>query len=230
MNIPVENQKISVVSNIFKANDHIANENRKLLNDSGVFAINIMGSPGSGKTSFLESLMPKLLNNGLKAGVIFGDIATTKDAERLQKFGIPVVQIMTEAFGGACHLDASMIKEGLNKIQLKDLDLLFIENVGNLVCPAIFDIGEHARIVVLSVTEGEDKPSKYPTIFLRTDLVILNKVDLIPYLSIKTNDLLKEIRKINQKLDVIEFSNKEVNKTKVWLDWFEYIRKLKKFI
>jgi hydrogenase nickel incorporation protein HypB len=218
---------ISIVTNILKANDCIAAENRKTLEDSGAFAINILGSPGAGKTAFLEACIPYLLKNGLKVGVIFGDITTTNDAKRISVYKVPVVQIMTEAFGGSCHLDAPMIRKAFEKINLDGLDVLFIENVGNLVCPAVFDIGEHGRILVLSVTEGEDKPLKYPVIFQRTDLVIINKVDLLPHLDVDLDLIHKNIKSVNSKCQVLEFSKKENKNLDSVLNWLKKIHNRK---
>ncbi|MEW6064454.1 hydantoin utilization protein A [Desulforamulus profundi] len=168
-------QEIKVVSNILKANELIAGELKKNFHDKGIFVIKFMGSPGSGKTSILESLL-KELKSKLKMAVIEGDLYTTKDAERIEKQGIPVVQINT---CGGCHLDSHMIREALHNLSLDGLDLLVIENVGNLVCPAGYNLGEDMRMVALSLTEGDDKPAKYPAIFQRANVVIINKIDLL---------------------------------------------------
>ncbi|MDD3725852.1 MAG: hydrogenase nickel incorporation protein HypB [Candidatus Ratteibacteria bacterium] len=168
---------IEVGASLFEENDRTAEENRLLLKRTGTFAVNIMGSPGSGKTSVLEKTIHKLKER-FSPGVIEGDIKGIYDAERLAMFDIPMVQINT---GGACHLDAFMVKKGMEALPLKDIDILFIENVGNLVCPAEFDIGTSLDVVVSSVPEGEDKPLKYPLMFKTADICILNKIDLLPY-------------------------------------------------
>jgi hydrogenase nickel incorporation protein HypB len=214
-------KEISVVTNILKANDRIAHELRQGFYKSGIFVINIMGSPGAGKTSFLEAIIPYLIDNDLKVGVICGDIATTNDAKRISKNNIPMVQIMTEAFGSSCHLDATMIHTALGQMNLDGLDILFIENVGNLVCPSVFDIGEHARMVVLSVTEGEDKPRKYPNIFQKADCVIVSKVDLLPYLKIDKDEIYKNLRWVNPKNEIIDFSYNDKIYLDKWMSWYK---------
>lgn len=169
--------QIDVNANIMETNNAYAKENRELLRQAGVLTINIMGSPGSGKTTLLERLLA-LWQNKLKAAVIEGDLATAKDAERVAALGAAVVQINT---GGGCHLDAKMIYQVMPGFDLAQTDLLVIENVGNLVCPAGFDLGEDIRLIVMSVTEGSDKPAKYPGTFLTADWLALNKIDLLPY-------------------------------------------------
>ena len=171
--------KVKVATKILEANDRIALENRRLFDEAGLFVINLMSAPGAGKTSVLEKTL--LQDSGLKIGVIEGDIAGTDDAERIEKLNAPVVQINT---GGACHLDANMIYEVLNDLPLKELDLLFIENVGNLVCPAEFKVGEDIKVMLLSITEGHDKPLKYPLMFQESSALMLNKMDLAPYLDV----------------------------------------------
>jgi hydrogenase accessory protein HypB len=170
--------RIPVVKAILSANDAVAAENRAAFDAAGLLAVNLMSSPGAGKTSLILATLERLPPS-LRAGVIEGDIASTLDAERIAARNIPVVQINT---GGACHLDAPMIRSALSHLPLPDLDLLFIENVGNLVCPAEFDLGAHLRIVVASVPEGHDKPYKYPGMFQKADAVVLNKVDLMPHI------------------------------------------------
>ncbi|MDT7885329.1 MAG: hydrogenase nickel incorporation protein HypB [Thermoflexus sp.] len=169
---------IPVVKAILSANDAVAAENRVAFDAAGLLAVNLMSSPGAGKTSLILATLERLPPS-LRAGVIEGDIASTLDAERIAARNVPVVQINT---GGACHLDAPMIHSALSHLPLPDLDLLFIENVGNLVCPAEFDLGAHLRIVVASVPEGHDKPYKYPGMFQKADAVVLNKADLMPYI------------------------------------------------
>ncbi len=218
-----------------KANDTIAAENRKKFDRSNVFVLNIISSPGAGKTTLLEltleelseaaasrqkraSAEPAAKKNKYKIGVIVGDVATSKDAHRLQKFNVPIVQINTQ---GACHLDANMLSKALNEIQYESLDILFIENVGNLVCPAGYKLGEHAKIVILSVPEGEDKPTKYPLIFRNSDLMILNKMDLLPYCNINVDSLLKDAANINPKMDIIRMSCKTKEGTDSWFLWLQ---------
>jgi len=170
--------RVEVVQRILRANDALAGEVRALLDQAGITAINLIGSPGSGKTSLLERTAV-LLHPRIRLGVIEGDIATTRDAERIARCGIPAVQIETRLAGNACHLDASMVQSALGSLVLADLQVLFIENVGNLVCPAAYDVGEHLRVVVASVPEGDDKVYKYPSTFAGADAVVLNKVDLV---------------------------------------------------
>jgi hydrogenase nickel incorporation protein HypB len=170
--VPVEVQQ-----NVLAANDERAEHNREHFRAQGVTALNLMGSPGSGKTALLEATARKL--GHLRLGALSGDLATDRDAERLVGAGIPSLSITT---GSACHLDARLVHQALHRLSWRDLDLLFIENVGNLVCPAIYDLGQEANVVALSVTEGEDKPLKYPVMFRAADLVVLTKVDLLPHL------------------------------------------------
>ena len=169
-----ERQVVSVRQGLRAKNDQIASENRKLFRDKGLMVLNVLSSPGSGKTALLERTLSDL-NGRIRAGVIVGDLATDNDARRLRRAGVEVVQITT---GTVCHLEAAMVERAAAGMALDGLNLLVIENVGNLVCPASFDLGEDLRVVLLSVTEGEDKPVKYPTIFKRADIVIITKTDL----------------------------------------------------
>ena len=168
--------KISVVRDILEANDRIAQQNRALFNDNNLLVINLMSSPGAGKTSLLERSI-SALKNDLSIAVIEGDIQSSQDAERIAQTGIPVVQINT---GGACHLDGNMIRDTFGEFSFKDLDLLVVENVGNLVCPAEFKVGEDFKTMILSVTEGDDKPAKYPLMFHESSVLLINKIDLRP--------------------------------------------------
>src|ERR1051326_6660053 len=168
---------IKVLRNILEANDQIASRIREQLAAKHITAINLISSPGAGKTSLLEHTIP-LLKNRYRIAVLEGDIATTRDVERIEKLGIPVVQLLT---GGACHLEAPLIQRGLGELDLDKLDLLFIENVGNIACPAEFDLGETVKVGVLSVTEGHDKPAKYPLLFHEIGALVLNKMDLLPH-------------------------------------------------
>jgi hydrogenase nickel incorporation protein HypB len=170
------------------------------------------------------------LGKELRFAVIEGDVATSNDARRLARYKIPVVQITTESFGGACHLDANMIKKALEKIDLSKVDILFIENIGNLICPAEFDLGEDKKVIVLSLTEGEDKPSKYPVVFQASDILLLNKFDLLSYLDINLNLLLKNTKRINPRLPVIKLSAKTEEGFESWTVWLkkQYQAKSKK--
>lgn len=195
-------QEIKVVSNILKANELIAAELKREFDSNGIFVINFMGSPGAGKTSILENLIRELKGN-IKMAVIEGDIYTSKDAERIEKQGIPVVQINT---CGGCHLDSHMIKEALGELSLDGLDLLIIENVGNLVCPASYHLGEDIKMVALSVTEGDDKPAKYPAMFQRAQAVIINKIDLMALTNFSMDQALGDIKTINPGLEILSVS------------------------
>ncbi|MBM4402890.1 MAG: hydrogenase nickel incorporation protein HypB [Candidatus Cloacimonetes bacterium] len=197
-------QDIKIMQRILTGNDQIAAEVRASLAGKGIACINLMSSPGSGKTTLLQKTATKL-NKGMF--VIEGDIYTTLDSERLQSAGIGVYQINTGPFGGDCHLEAAWIRSALNEIDLAGIDFLFIENIGNLVCPAEFDIGAHKNIVVLSVTEGEDKPLKYPLAFRNAQLCLISKVDLLPYLDLNLNELKQNIKRINPQLMMIEISS-----------------------
>jgi hydrogenase nickel incorporation protein HypB len=196
----------------------VAQENRQLFRAKGTFAINLMSSPGSGKTLILEQTL-RLIHGKLSAGVIEGDICSTLDSERLSKFDVPVVQINTQPFGGDCHLDARMIKAACESLDLPALDVLFIENVGNLVCPAEFDLGENVKVAVISVTEGVDKPLKYPLIFRVSDLVLINKTDLLPYLDVDVDQLYANIARVNPRIPNISLSAKTKDGLDTWVEW-----------
>lgn len=213
--------KVKLVTNILEANDRIAAGNKKIFDETKVFVVNIMSGPGAGKTSLIERTI-KELNGKIKIGVIEGDIAGTDDAERIEKFGIPVVQINT---GGGCHLDANMIREVLEDFPLKDLDLLIIENVGNLVCPAEFNLGEDMKIMLLSLAEGHDKPLKYPLMFQESSALVLNKIDLIPYTNADIGKMKKDSLSLNPKLKVFEVSCKTGEGISEWTDWLKLLVK-----
>jgi hydrogenase nickel incorporation protein HypB len=170
--------RVEVVERVLKVNDALAEEVRAVLDRTGTLAINVIGSPGSGKTALLEQTAA-ILHPRLRLGVIEGDIATTRDAERIARCGVPAVQIETRLVGNACHLDANLVRMALSRLPLAEIQVLFVENVGNLVCPSAYDLGEHLRVVVASVPEGDDKPRKYPTTFAKASAVVLNKVDLL---------------------------------------------------
>jgi len=194
--------EIKVVANILHTNDEITSQNRQLLNKKGIYVINMMSSPGSGKTSLLERVISKLKDK-VSIAVIEGDLYTTKDAERIEAQGVPVVQINT---GGACHLDGKMIKGALESLNLNDVDLLVIENVGNLVCPAAFELGEDIKITVLSTTEGNDKPLKYPRMFENSGAIILNKLDLLEFTNFDKTEFYKDMNSLNAHAKVFETS------------------------
>jgi hydrogenase nickel incorporation protein HypB len=216
--------KVKVVTRILEANERIAVENRKLFNDAGVYVINLMSAPGAGKTSLVEQTIREL-SIKLKTGVIEGDIAGTDDAQRIESFGIPVVQINT---GGACHLDANMINEAIADLPLKDLDLLIIENVGNLVCPAEFKVGEDMKIMILSITEGDDKPLKYPLMFQESSALILNKIDLLPYTNVNIEKIKKSSLSLNPSLKIFKVSCKTGEGIPEWTEWLRSLVKLSK--
>jgi hydrogenase nickel incorporation protein HypB len=213
--------KVKVVTNILEANDRIAAGNKKIFDEAKVFVVNIMSGPGAGKTSLIERTI-KELDGKIKIGVIEGDIAGTDDAERIEKLGTPVVQINT---GGGCHLDANMIREVLEDFPLKDLDLLIIENVGNLVCPAEFNLGEDMKIMLLSLAEGHDKPLKYPLMFQESSALVLNKIDLIPYTNADIGKMKKDSLSLNPKLKVFEVSCKTGEGISEWTDWLKSLVK-----
>lgn len=206
--------KVTVATKILEANDRIALENRRLFDKAGLFVINLMSAPGAGKTSLLEKTL--LSDSGLKMGVIEGDIAGSDDAERIEKLGVPVVQINT---GGACHLDANMIYEVLNYLPLDEIDLLFIENVGNLVCPAEFTVGEDLKVMILSITEGHDKPLKYPLMFQESAALILNKRDLAPHLDVDIDKIKRDSLSLNPHLKIFEVSCKTGVGISEWIEW-----------
>jgi len=215
--------KVSIVENILKANDRIAEQNRNFFKSKGVLTINVMSGPGAGKTSLIEKTINDMSDN-INIAVIEGDIQTTYDADRIAKTGAQVVQINT---GGACHLDANMISQSLNQINLDCVDLLIIENVGNLVCPAEFKLGEDFNIALLSITEGDDKPFKYPLIFNVSHLLLINKIDLLPYIDCDIKKIKDGALRINSDLEVLEISCKTGEGLDKWYDWL--LKKLENF-
>ena len=212
--------EIKVVRKVLDANDTMAQLNRKMFSDKAVFVLNLMSSPGSGKTTTLEKTLARILPE-IRCAVIVGDICTFNDADRLARTGVPVVQINTDAFGGDCHLAAHVIGKAAEDLDLDDIDCLIVENVGNLVCPAEFDIGEDARAVILSVTEGEDKPVKYPLMFRVCDVALLNKIDLLPYLDYDREAAVNYIRKIHPQMPIFELSAKTEEGFGPWLEWLQ---------
>ncbi|OQY00562.1 MAG: hydrogenase accessory protein HypB [Desulfobacteraceae bacterium 4572_130] len=212
--------EINIQEKILRANDDMACKNRKYFTEKKVFVLNMMSSPGSGKTETLCKTLKKITPE-IKTGVITGDICTTNDADRLKKTGVAAIQINTDQFGGDCHLAAHLIEKAAQNLNLKNLDLLIIENIGNLVCPAEFDIGEDAKAVVLSVTEGEDKPLKYPLMFQEADIAILNKIDLLPYLDFDLKEAVKNIKQVHPKIPVFEISAKTEQGFEPWIKWLK---------
>jgi hydrogenase nickel incorporation protein HypB len=204
MNYGGKPMEIKVMKNIMHANQKLAEENRKFFLAKGIKSVNIMASPGSGKTSTILKLM-EAFDEKVDVAVIEGDIASSIDAEKIDKLGIPVIQINT---GGGCHLDANMIKSAVESLNLKDGAILFIENVGNLVCPSSFDLGEGIKMVIASVPEGHDKPYKYTSMFEAADIVVLNKTDLMPYIDFDRDSFYKGVKALNEKAEIIEISCK----------------------
>jgi hydrogenase nickel incorporation protein HypB len=209
--------EIKVLKNILSANEQIAEKNRALLDKNNVFAINMMASPGAGKTSLILETI-KRLKGKIRVGVIEGDISSSVDAEAVGKEGVPVIQINT---GGSCHLDANMVASALNNLPLADIDLLFVENVGNLICPAGFVLGERRRVIVCSVPEGDDKPLKYPVMFHEADIVVLNKTDLLPYVKFSREAFSRALKGINERLEIIPVSCTTGQGLDDWVSWLK---------
>jgi hydrogenase nickel incorporation protein HypB len=207
--------KIKVVKDILDANEQIAQKNRQLFDSHRVFVANVMASPGAGKTSLILQTI-KQLKGKASVGVIEGDISSSLDAEAIGKEGVPVVQINT---GGECHLDASMTSTALSSLPLEDIELLLVENVGNLVCPAEFRIGEDMRVLVASTPEGDDKPFKYPLMFHEADVVLVNKIDLLPYVKFDVDAFSRTIKGINQKAKVFPISCTTGEGIEQWVSW-----------
>ncbi|MDY6950820.1 MAG: hydrogenase nickel incorporation protein HypB [Thermodesulfobacteriota bacterium] len=214
--------KIPVVRNILEANDRIAEEHRTLFQHHHLLVLNLMSSPGTGKTTLLENTIGKLKKE-LRVGVIEGDIQTSADAERILQSGAIAVQINTD---GACHLDANMIKVALPAMNLGEVDLLFIENVGNLVCPAEFDLGENNKVMMLSVTEGDDKPEKYPLMFHEASVLLINKIDLLPYVNFDMHKARDAVLKINPDIAIFEISCQTGEGLDTWFQWIlDHVKK-----
>ncbi|ASW91317.1 MULTISPECIES: hydrogenase nickel incorporation protein HypB [Mycobacterium avium complex (MAC)] len=212
-------QRIDVLEAIFAENDLLAEANRAAFESNGVRTLNLMSSPGSGKTTVLQATLDELAGE-LAIGVIEGDIATDLDAAKLRGRGAQVSLLNTSnGFGGECHLDAPMIDRALPGLDLAVLDLVVIENVGNLVCPAEFDVGEHAKAMVYSVTEGEDKPLKYPVMFRSVDVVLLNKIDLVPHLDVDVDTYIAHVRKVNAAATILPVSARTGDGMGAWFGW-----------
>jgi len=214
----VHRHHVSVVEGILDANDTIASSNRADFAAAAVTVVNLMSSPGAGKTTLLERLVPML--HGVALGVIEGDVQGSYDGDRIAALHVPVTQINTAAgFGGECHLDANMVRSALGGLPLEELDLLIVENVGNLVCPAEFRIGEHARAMVISITEGEDKPLKYPLMFHACDAIVINKLDLLAHLDFDLDLLRANIAAVNPQAEQFLVSARSGEGVAAWRDW-----------
>lgn len=209
--------KVEVVQKVMKANDEIAKLVRERLKGSGVYCINMISAPGSGKTSLIEATLQRGMD-GVRIGVIEGDPETTRDADRIAKFDVPVVQINT---AGGCHLESQLILQALDKLPLAELDLLIIENVGNLVCPVGFDLGEHARVALVSVTEGHDKPFKYPRLFQTAHVVVLNKIDLLPFVPFDKEEFKRGVCGLQPGIRVLEVSCTQGQGVDEWIQWLK---------
>jgi hydrogenase nickel incorporation protein HypB len=219
--------KVSVVRNILEANERIAEQNKALFEENRIFVVNLMSSPGAGKTSLLERTIDALKEE-TRLAVIEGDIQSSRDAERVAEKGIPVVQINT---GGACHLDGNMVRDTFGEFNFKELDLLVVENVGNLVCPAEFKVGEDCKVMILSVAEGDDKPSKYPLMFHESKVLLINKIDLLPYVDCSIEKIRHDSLKINPDLIIFEVSCKTGQGLNPWYDWLrKEVKGKKKYV
>jgi hydrogenase nickel incorporation protein HypB len=208
-------QRISVVENILNANERLAAENRRRLDEAGVFALNLMASPGAGKTSLIERTI-HALRAGLEIAMVDGDIASSIDADRGASAGARAVQINT---GGECHLDAAMLQGALNELELPDIDLLLVENVGNLICPASFKLGTHRTVLIASVPEGDDKPYKYPVAYRGVDALVINKIDLLPYVPFDMDYFQRGVEMLNPGLVTFALSCRTGEGLEGWLSW-----------
>ena len=211
-------QKVTVVEKLLSANDQIAALNRKLIDQSRIFSLNLMASPGSGKTSLILQTI-QALSGKYQIGVIEGDTApVTIDADKVTAAGMPAVQINT---GGECHLDAIMVQNGLQQLPLSDIDLMIVENVGNLICPATFSLGTHANILIASIPEGDDKPYKYPNIYRGLDVLILNKIDLLPYVPFRMDYFRQGVEMLNPGVETFPVSCSTGEGITAWTEWIE---------
>jgi hydrogenase nickel incorporation protein HypB len=207
--------KVPVVRNVLEANEQLARENQVRFREKGLLVLNLMSSPGAGKTTLLERTVDALKDR-IRIGVIEGDIQSTYDAEKIAQHGVPAVQINTD---GGCHLDSRMIQAALPEFDLNNLDLLVVENVGNLVCPAEFDVGEDYKVMILSVTEGDDKPLKYPLMFSKSSVLLINKVDLLPYINTSVEKIRQVALEINPHLEIFEVSCQNQTGLEPWFEW-----------
>ncbi|MCU0452245.1 MAG: hydrogenase nickel incorporation protein HypB [Bacteroidetes bacterium] len=206
---------VTVERTVLAKNDEIARQNRSLFASLGTYVINVVSSPGSGKTTLLERTLERLTDR-LSIAVVEGDVQTDIDARRLERFRIPTAQIVTN---GGCHLEANLVRDAIARLPLSGVKLLVIENVGNLVCPSNYDLGEHDKVVVLSVTEGAEKPLKYPAMFQRASVLVINKIDLLPYVDCRLDELRANALSINPSLKVFEVSATKGNGVDSWCDW-----------
>jgi hydrogenase nickel incorporation protein HypB len=214
----VHRTRIRIVEDVLDANDTIARANRDDFDRNGVAVVNLMSAPGAGKTTLLERTVRDLPD--VRVGVLEGDVQGTLDADRLASLHVPVTQINTDpGFGGECHLDANMVRSALGSVPLGDIDLLVIENVGNLVCPAEFKVGEHHRVMIASVTEGEDKPLKYPLMFRACELVVVNKIDLLPHLDFDLDRFLSNLEAVHPGMELIVVSARTGEGVEAWRQW-----------
>ena len=210
--------KISVMTDILEANDRIAAANKDVFDKHRNLVINLMSSAGAGKTTLLE-LTAQALKGKLRLGVIAGDIETTRDSERLEKYQLPVVQLTT---GTACHLDANMVSSALPHLDLSQIDIVIIENVGNLVCPAEFKVGEDCKVMMLSVTEGDEKPLKYPLMFRESELLLINKIDLLQHTNFNLEEAKANARRVNPDLEIIDISCTAGDGISAWISWLSH--------
>ena len=216
-----DKKTLDVIRKILSANDAQAANNREHFEEHHVLAINLMSSPGSGKTTLLEATIDE---GSIKLGVIEGDLETNQDADRILAKGAPAHQIST---GQACHLDAFMVHDGLHHLPIEGLDVVFVENVGNLVCPASYDVGTHLNVVLLSVPEGDDKPAKYPVMFRSADVLLITKCDLLPYFDFSVEKAIRESRKLNPKIDIIEIDSKSGKGIDTWVNYLKMKKALR---
>ena len=207
--------QLTVGRSVLEANDRVAAENHRLFQEKGVYVLNLMSSPGAGKTSLLERTV-EALKDRVRMGVIEGDVQSSRDAERVAQKGIQAVQINTD---GGCHLEAAMVREASAAFELGDLDLLIVENVGNLVCPAEFNVGEDSKVMILSVAEGDDKPMKYPFMFQECEVLLINKIVLLPYVDCSVEKIRTEARQLNPKQTIFEVSCRTGQGLEQWYDW-----------
>ena len=214
--------RIQVVRNVLQANDKAAEQNRLRLDEAGALALNLISAPGSGKTTLLEKSIPALGSD--RCAVLVGDLQTSRDAERLASVTERVVQINT---GGGCHLSANQVSMGLERLALDGLEFLFIENVGNMVCPVSFDLGEHLRVALLSVPEGDDKVAKYPTLFQTADCVVLNKKDLVDVLEFDVSRVREDLARVNSAVPFLQLSTKTGEGFDQWVRWLRSLRRVK---
>lgn len=208
---------ITIERKVLEKNDEIARQNRDMFSERGLFVINVVSSPGSGKTSLLERTLEQLKEK-IKIAVIEGDVQTDFDAKRVERYNVPVVQIVTN---GGCHLEAKLVKDALDSMDLNDVKILVIENVGNLVCPAGYDLGENMKVVIVSTTEGDDKPLKYPKMFRNASILIINKIDLLPYVDCNIEDLKNNAIQINPSLKIFKTSCTTGDGIPEWCQWLE---------